>query len=101
MAKKDQLVQIHSIVLNPEDRAAHLPEDTKKVPLAMWTKGNLVQDANIGETCQVITMTGRKVSGTLVEVEPRYTHDFGDYVPELDAVRNQVRSILLGGYGND
>ncbi|HBG38663.1 MAG TPA: 2-amino-4-ketopentanoate thiolase, partial [Clostridiaceae bacterium] len=31
MIKKGEWVQIHDIVLKPEERSPHLPEDTKKV----------------------------------------------------------------------
>ena len=33
MAKKGDWVQIHNIVLTPEQRAAGVPDDTKKCPL--------------------------------------------------------------------
>ena len=45
MAKKGDWVQIHNIVLKPEERSSALPEDTKKHPLEMWVKGYLQADA--------------------------------------------------------
>ncbi len=96
VAKKGQWVQIHNTVLSPDERAPQVPDDTKKVPLEMWVKGNLTADAQMGEVCEVVTMTGRKVSGTLVDIEPAYTHDFGRYVPELATIRDQVKGILEG-----
>jgi len=94
MGKKGQWVQIRDTVLPPEGRAPQAPEDTRKTPLIMWVKGYLNADAEVGKDCEITTITGRTVKGTLEEVEPSYTHDFGKYVPELDVVRDQVRKAL-------
>lgn len=100
MAKKGDWVRIHAVVLPPERRAlAALPEDTQKVPLEMWIKGHLCEDAEIGDTVCVTTRTGRLVSGELVEVAPCYTHSFGAYVPELQEAGDIARAILFGGEG--
>ena len=48
MAKKGDWVRIHRNVLEPSGRAASVPEDTKKVPLEMWDKGHLLEDAELG-----------------------------------------------------
>lgn len=94
-AKKGEWVRIHKIVLEPEDRAPSLPEDTKKVPLEMWNKGFLLNDsAKIGEEVEIETYIGRKTSGKLVEINPYYTHDFGKCVPELLYIGRQVRSLV-------
>ena len=95
-AKKGQWVQIHNVVLKVGERAAQVPEDTQAVPLEMWVKGYLVDDAELGCECTVITPTGREVAGKLTEIEPGYEHTFGEYVPELDKVRWQVRGIMTG-----
>ncbi len=39
MAKQNDYVMIHRIVLEPEARAPQVPEDTKAVPLELWAKG--------------------------------------------------------------
>lgn len=96
-AKKGDWVQIHQIVLKPEERAAHVPEDTKKVPLELWVKGFAMHDAELGSEVEVKTTTGRMVKGRLVAVNPRYIHDFGDFVPELLKVDVQLKEILYGG----
>ncbi|MEL7655210.1 MAG: 2-amino-4-ketopentanoate thiolase, partial [Bacillota bacterium] len=36
-------------------------------------------------------------TGTLIEVNPYYEHDFGKFVPELLAIDKQVRDIVFGG----
>lgn len=87
-------VQIHQIVLNPDERAQNLPDDTKKVPLELWTKGFALTEANIGEDIKIKTMSGRVVKGTLVEVNPKYIHTFGDCVPELYYIDAQLREIM-------
>lgn len=97
MAKKGDWVLTHRIVLTPEQRAPQVPEDTHKVPLEMWVKGYLTADAEIGDEVEIVTRTKRSVRGTLVEVNPRYTHDYGEFVPELLRVGDTVRDILFGG----
>ena len=57
MAKKGDWVLTHSIVLTPEQRAAQVPEDTHRVPLEMWIKGRLTEDAEIGDTVEIVTRT--------------------------------------------
>lgn len=101
MAKKGDWVLVHNIVLEPSERAPQVPEDTKKVPLETWVKGFLEADAQIGDAVTVKTVTGRTVSGKLVDVEPSYSHSFGDYVPELHHIGFKLREILFGGESND
>jgi len=97
MANKGDWVRIHSVILQPGERAAAVPEDTKRVPLEQWTKGYLDADAALGEEARVITRTGRLVSGTLVDDAPHYTHSFGDFVPELQQVGDETFRLLFGG----
>lgn len=96
--QKGDWVQIHIKVLSAEERAANIPEDTKRVPLEMWVKGNLInEEAELGDIVSVLTKTGRTVEGTLVALSPCYTHSFGDYVPELDRIDRMVKDALFGG----
>jgi len=39
--------------------------------------------------------------GTLLEVNPCYKHDFGNFVPELLKISEQVKEILFGGADNE
>lgn len=95
--RKDQWVRIHDIVLKPEERTGSLPEDTKEVPLELWVKGFLDRDAEIGETVSIRTITGRTMTGTLVEVSPSYDHGFGKtFIPELLDIGIRLRKILEG-----
>ena len=97
IAKKGDWVQIHQIVLKPEERAEHLPEDTKKVPLELWVKGFAQHEAKMGEEVEIKTVTGRMVTGKLFAINPRYIHDFGDYVPELTKIDMDLKNELFGG----
>ena len=97
MIKKGTWVLIHRNILSPEERAPQVPEDTKKVPLEMWIKGYLMEDAKEGDEVRVTTRTGREEAGTLLEAEPYYKHDFGKFVPELLKISEQVREITFGG----
>ena len=95
-ARKGDWVQISNVVLPAGSRAPQVPEDTQKCDLIMWVKGFVQSDAKEGDTVEIITTTGRHATGTLCDVNPRYVHDYGDYVPELTAVRTQLRSLVFG-----
>ncbi len=97
MAKKDDWVRIHSVILTSGERAATVPGDTKQVPLELWTKGYLQMDAQVGDKVNVVTRTGRVVTGELVEVDPHYSHSFGDFVPELQQAGDDAFRFLFGG----
>lgn len=100
-ARKGDWVRIHNIVLTPDQRAPQVPEDTRSVPLELWTKGFLLDDeAKIGDQVNIETYIGRKVSGKLIEINPYYEHDFGKCVPELLYIGKQLRDILEGGEEN-
>lgn len=100
-AKKGDWVQVHQIVLNAGERAPHLPEDTKQVPLELWLKGTILHDAAVGENAEIRTSSGRIVSGRLVSVNPGYTHNYGRFVPELQYIAPGLKEILYGEAGND
>lgn len=97
MVKKGEWVQVHDIILKPEERTAKIPEDTKKVPLEIWVKGFLNSDSKMGDVVEVTTRVGRTVKGTLVDVNPTYDYGFGEiYIPELLKVSRQVKDIVRG-----
>lgn len=76
-------VEIESVVLNPEERAPSVPDDTKQTPYKMWVSGFLAEDGDPGEEVRINTIIGRELTGKLVRVNPNYTHSFGKVVPEL------------------
>lgn len=99
MPKKGDWVRIHRVVLQPWERAAAVPEDTKRVPLELWVKGYLCADAEIGGEATVTTRTGRTVTGMLTEADPHYEHSFGAFVPELQQAGDEAFRFLFGGDG--
>ena len=97
MAKKGDWVRIHRVVLAANERTAKIPEDTQKCDLEMWTKGFLLNDsAEIGDEVEVETAVGRTETGTLIEVNPYYTHSYGKFVPELIQIDKQLRELMGG-----
>ncbi len=99
MAKKGNWVRIHSIVLKADERTAKLPDDTKRCDLEQWTKGFLLEDAEIGDEVTVETAVGRLEKGTLIDDAPYYDHSYGKFVPELIAIDKQLREEMaeIGG----
>ena len=96
MAKAGDYVQLHRVVLNPDQRAEGIPQETRRVPLELWVKGFLLRDADMGQETEVRTVTGRIAGGTLATVSPSYTHSFGACVPELLAIGTQARELTFG-----
>lgn len=96
-AKKGDWVQISNIVLKAGERAPQVPADTQACDLKMWVKGFIQCDAKEGDTVEIETAIGRKVQGTLCDVNPKYTHTYGEFVPELVQIQHQLREIMFGG----
>lgn len=97
MITKGTWVRVHKILVNPEDRSPNLPEDTKKVPVELWTKGYLQKDSEIGEEVQIKTITNRIEKGELIEANPSYSHNYGSHIPEIMEIGIQLKKILFGG----
>lgn len=95
------LVEIHRVVLSPAERASQVPEDTRRVPLEMRVKGNLLAPAAIASQAEIVTPAGRRLQGTLVEANPAYTHGFGPPIPELTGIGAEVRAMLRGEADDD
>lgn len=94
LVKKNTFVRLRMYVLSPENRAANVPKDTATKPLKMWIKGRLNHEAELFEEAEVTTATGRKVKGTLKEVEPKYKHNYGEYVEEIQKMREIILSEM-------
>jgi len=93
-------VEIHRVVLSPEERAQKLPDDTRRVPLEMKVKGFLVRDAALGEEAEILTRSGRRLRGTLTRLEPAYGHGFGPPIAELSAIGPELRALLEDAEGS-
>lgn len=96
-AIKGDWVQIQDIVLDTNNRAPQVPEDTRDVPLEIWVKGFAQSNGFIGEEIKIKTITGRLTQGKLVAINPTYTHSFGNFIPELLQIGLQLKEILAGG----
>ncbi len=96
--EKGDWVRIHRIVLAPDQRAPNLPAETRQVPLEMWVTGTLLDErASLGDQVRVRTVTGRIVEGRLESHHPSYDHSFGAFIPELQAIRRELRDLMAGG----
>jgi hypothetical protein len=87
-------VEIHGIVLAPGARAPQVPDDTRAVPLEMRVKGFLLDDARLGDEVEIRTPAGRRLRGTLRELNPAYGHGFGPPVAALSDIADEVRALL-------
>ena len=95
--RKGDYAVIQETVLPVGQRAPQVPEDTAKTPLIAFTKGWLLEAAKAGERARVQTMSGRTVEGSLTSRDLAPSHDYGDYIPELQVIHQQVRDMLFGG----
>lgn len=94
-ARKGDLVQIHTVILNPDERSPTLPEATKKVPYEGWIKGFLLNDeAVIGEPVDIESFIGRHLQGILTKINPTYNHDFGEPQPTLNMIGRNAWIII-------
>jgi len=97
-ALRGDLVQIHKVILTPEQRSPDIPACTKGVPYEAWIKGFLLEDeARIGDAVRIETFIGRELSGTLAEVNPMYTHNFGKPQPTLLSVGMEAKKQMGRG----
>ncbi|OOG26434.1 2-amino-4-ketopentanoate thiolase [Thioalkalivibrio denitrificans] len=101
LTPKGTWVEIYRVILPAGERAPQVPEDTAGVPLVMRVKGWLAAPAAPGAEAEIVTPAGRRLRGTLVAVNPAYTHGFGPPIPELSGVGPEVRAILGGEAGDE
>ena len=94
MIEKGVWVEIWRIVLPAGERAPQVPDDTQQVPLEMRVKGFLTEPASLGGEAEIETSAGRRLNGTLTEVNPAYSHGFGSPIPELSVIAAEVRALL-------
>ena len=96
MIDKGTYVRIRRTLLKPGERSPNLPEDTKQVPLKMWIKGILQEDADLFDMVTVKTTTGRYETGRLKEANPPYKHSYGDFVQEILTLRDIIHRDMDG-----
>ncbi len=93
-AKKGDWVQISRIILPPGKRAPQVPEETQRVPLKEMVKGFLLNDAEKGDKVRIRTVIGREIVGKLKTKNPVYQHNFGEPVPELLSIGQELWEII-------
>ena len=98
MIDKGTYVRIRKTLLQPGERSPNLPEDTKNVPLKMWIKGYLQEDADLFDNVTIKTVTGRIETGRLKEANPPYKHSYGDFVQELLSLRDVIDKDMVGEF---
>ncbi|WP_240983902.1 2-amino-4-oxopentanoate thiolase subunit OrtA [Acididesulfobacillus acetoxydans] len=97
-ARRGQWVEIGNTVLAGGERAPQVPEDTAGVPLEMRLRGFLIEEeAQLGDSVSIRTRIDRTVEGRLVDVAPRWRHDFGNPQAELLAIGLELRRLLGRG----
>ncbi len=96
LVEKSKFVRIRKYLLLPNERAKNIPLETSKVPMKMWVKGRLNHEGELFEDVEITTVSGRIEKGTLKEVEPKYKHSYGDYVEELQRMREIILSEMWG-----
>ncbi|MDF2699064.1 MAG: 2-amino-4-ketopentanoate thiolase [Haloplasmataceae bacterium] len=96
MINAGSYVQIHKIILHPLERSAQVPMDTKAVPLEMFVKGFLLNDADLNDFVQIKTVTNRMEQGTLINITPNHKHNFGDFVPEVVQLSKMIKAFMDG-----
>lgn len=92
--RKGSLVDIKITILKAGERAEQVPKDTAGVDMVMKVKGILSEDTQMGSECTVTTAIGRLITGTLIEENPAYSHQFGPPIPELLPIGRELREIL-------
>ena len=87
-------IEIGYVILEPEQRTAHLPDDTKVVPYYARMKGFVEGDVKAGDMVEIETLIGRRVSGEVLRLNPSYGHDFGEPIEELLEAGGEARAVL-------
>jgi hypothetical protein len=87
-------VEIQRIVLAVGERAPQVPSDTQQVPLEMRVKGRITRAAHLGEEVEIVTVTGRRVAGTLLATDPGYEQSFGSPPAALRSIGAELRELL-------
>ncbi|MFH1834481.1 MAG: 2-amino-4-oxopentanoate thiolase subunit OrtA [bacterium] len=94
-------VEVGFVVLEPGERTARLPEDTKGVPYYVKVKGFADGEPQVGQTVTVETLLGRHVQGEVLRIDPEYGHSFGRPVEELIDAGKEARTLLRSLEGHE
>lgn len=87
-------VEIGFVVLDPSERTARIPGDTKQQPYFARVKGFVEGDPRIGEEVEMSTLLGRRMRGRVLRIAPEYGHGFGGPIKELIEAGQEARALL-------
>ena len=103
---KNTWVEIGGIVLQKDERAPNLPDDTKQVPLEMRVKGFLLHDAEKVREADIVTLSGRTVRGTRLFVKDEAANPSGSFkdrrasLSAFEAKKKGYKGIAAATSGN-
>lgn len=86
-------VALRQRLLEPEERASSLPQDTAALPYEALIRGVLLEAAEVGELASIRTAAGRVLRGRLEVVEPADEHTFGRPPPALVAADEAISAL--------
>ena len=92
MVKKGSYIRIEKTILEADQRTSKIPDDTKAVPFKMWTKGILQHDCEMNGEATILTMSNRTDTGKLVEVNPMYELNYGDFLEEMTEIDVRLKN---------
>jgi hypothetical protein len=87
-------VEIGFVVLTPEQRPPNLPSETRAVPYYARVRGFVAGTPAVGGTVEIETLTGRRIKGELLQIDPPFTHGFGRPVQELVEAGRDAERLL-------
>ncbi len=96
MIKAGSFVRISKVILESSKRTSSIPDDTKKTDLIMWTKGFLLNDAKIGDSVKIKTLSSRIETGTLVAYNHMHEVNYGEFVEEIIPIGVYLKEKLNG-----
>jgi hypothetical protein len=84
--------EIEWTVLEPDERGAGVPAETRATPYLARCRG-MATGPEVGQEVEIRTATGRQLRGRVRELLPGYHHTFGSPLPEWIAMRNAIQGI--------
>jgi len=97
VALRGDYVQIRRAILEPQERTAAIPEETRKTHYQTFINGFLKNErARTGDFVTIETRIGRSLEGELYSIQPEFTHSFGPQLNELLKIETRVHSRTKG-----
>lgn len=84
--------EIEWVVLEPSERSDAIPSETRRTAYVARVRG-MASAPRLDALVEVETVTGRRLRGKVVAINPGYSHTFGSPQPEWIRMRDAVRSL--------